>query len=142
MPALVVDSGVAVKWFVVEPYSVQAVSILEEYDKGTTTLLAPDLIYSEFGNIIWKKQKFQGLDTNDGQEIIQAFSTLSLRITPSVDLVNDAYTLATVHSRTVYDMLYLALCIRENCSFVTADEKLVNAVRAHFQNVVWLGHWT
>lgn len=142
MPLLVVDSSVAVKWFVVEPYSDQAVSILEDYSKGTTTFLAPDLIYPEFGNIIWKKQQFQGLDVNDGQEIVQAFCTLSLEITPSVDLVNDAYTLAKTHRRTVYDMLYLALSIRENCSFVTADEKLVNAIKAHFQSVVWLGHWT
>lgn len=132
MPLLVVDSSVAVKWFVVEPYSDQAVSILEDYSKGATTFLAPDLIYPEFGNIIWKKQQFQGLDVNDGQEIVQAFCTLSLEITPSVDLVNDAYTLAKTHRRTVYDMLYLALSIRENCSFVTADEKLVNAIKAHF----------
>lgn len=36
-------------------------------------------------------------------------------------------------------MLYLALSIRENCPFVTADEKLVNAIQAEFQQVIWLG---
>lgn len=82
MPLLVVDSSVAVKWFVVEPYSDQAISILEDYSKGTTTFLAPDLIYPEFGNIIWKKQEFQGLDANDGQEIVQASGHKSHPIPP------------------------------------------------------------
>ena len=41
---LVVDSSVAIKWFVVEPYSVEAHAILEEYQAGTITLLAPDLL--------------------------------------------------------------------------------------------------
>lgn len=141
MNLLVVDSSVAVKWFVIEPYSTQAISILEEYGKGTLAFLAPDLIYSEFGNIIWKKHTFQGLNLTDGQTIIRAFCTLSIATTPAVDLLNDAYILAAVHRRTVYDMLYLALSIRENCSFVTADEKLANTVKAHFHNIIWLGHW-
>jgi hypothetical protein len=41
---VVVDSSVAIKWFVTELYSVEAHYILEEYQAGTLTLLAPDLL--------------------------------------------------------------------------------------------------
>ncbi len=44
MSKLVVDSSVAVKWFVTEPYSREAIRILTEYQAGTIELLAPDLI--------------------------------------------------------------------------------------------------
>ena len=49
---VVVDSSVAIKWFVVEPYSVKVHYMLEEYQAGTLTLLAPDLLYAEVGNIV------------------------------------------------------------------------------------------
>ena len=55
MDILVIDSSVAVKWFVVEPYSTEARRILDAYQNGTLSFLAPDLINAEFGNIIWKK---------------------------------------------------------------------------------------
>jgi predicted nucleic acid-binding protein len=48
---VVVDSSVAIKWFVEEPYSVEAHRLLEGYRDGTLTLLAPDLLYAEVGNI-------------------------------------------------------------------------------------------
>ena len=52
MPNLVVDSSVAVKWFVVEERTTEARRILDGYQRGDLTLLAPDLIYAEVGNII------------------------------------------------------------------------------------------
>jgi predicted nucleic acid-binding protein len=58
---VVVDSSVVIKWFVEEPYVVEAHRILEAYETGTLLLLAPDLLYAEVGNIIWKKHRFQGL---------------------------------------------------------------------------------
>ncbi len=56
MPNLVIDSGVAVKWFVAEPYTAEARRILDGYRHGMLIFLAPDLINAEIGNIAWKKQ--------------------------------------------------------------------------------------
>jgi len=58
MDTVVVDSSVAIKWFVVEPYSVEAHYIIEEYQAGTLTLLAPDLLYAEVGNIVMRWQRY------------------------------------------------------------------------------------
>ncbi len=139
MASLVVDSSVAIKWFVPELFAAEAAAILAAYQAGTLTLLAPDLIYAELGNIVWKKQTLQGLAAADAARIIGDVRTLGLTITPSAELLSDAYRLAVAHRRTVYDALYLALGVRENCAVVTADERLVNAVGAALPNVSWLG---
>ena len=64
MDKLVIDSSVAIKWFVPEPYSGEAQLILNQFQNGTLDLLAPDLIYAEIGSIIWKKHRAQGLPAN------------------------------------------------------------------------------
>ncbi|MBC7912151.1 MAG: hypothetical protein H7Y30_16715 [Pyrinomonadaceae bacterium] len=76
MDNLVVDSSVAVKWFVVEPYSTEACRILDAYQNGLLSFLAPDLINAEFGNIIWKKHLFQGLAASDAQDILDKMQNL------------------------------------------------------------------
>ena len=104
-------------------------------------MLAPDLINAEIGNIVWKKHRLQSLKAEDAQLIIDTFRTLDFSLTPTATLLDEAYRLAVAHQRTVYDMLYLALSLREQCPFVTADEKLVNAIGAMFSNIVWVAKW-
>lgn len=142
MTSLVVDSSVAVKWFVVEPYSIEARKILDAYRNGSISFLAPDLINAEFGNIIWKKQVFQGLAAPDAQSIVDDFRALPFTFVPTATLLDDAYQLAVKHQRTVYDSLYLALSLREGCQFVTADERFVNAIGSSFPSIVWIANWT
>lgn len=139
---LVVDSSVAVKWYVDEQHSSEARRILADYKTGSLTLLAPDLIYAEFGNIMWKKRTFQGFDPNDAERIVKRFRAQSIfSLTSTADLVEDAYRFGVMHRRAVYDMLYLALSLRVGCQFVTADEKLVNAIGSVFPNIIWLANW-
>jgi predicted nucleic acid-binding protein len=141
MDQAVVDSSVAIKWHVVEPYSAEARRLLDEYQAGSLSLLAPDLIYAEVGNVVWKKHRFQGVAAADAQLIIDAFRTLTFTLTPAASLLDDAFHLAVAHQRTVYDAMYLALSIREKCRLVTADEKMVNALGATFPNLVWIANW-
>lgn len=138
---VVIDSGVTVKWFVDETYTAPARRIRDDYRAGVLDLLAPDLIYAEFGNIMWKKRIFGGMSEADVQAALATFQTYPLKITPAKDLLEEAYQLAVAHRRTVYDSLYLALSLRVNCRFVTADEKFANAVGSSFPNVVWLANW-
>ncbi|MCK5522703.1 MAG: type II toxin-antitoxin system VapC family toxin [Thiomargarita sp.] len=141
MKEMVIDSSVVIKWFVVEPYSTEAQRILKQYQKGSISLLAPDFINAEVGNIVWKKHRIQNLKAEDAQQIIDTFRTLDFTLTSTADLLDHAYRLAVVHQRTVYDMLYVALSVREQCPFVTADEKLVNAIGRKFTNMVWIAEW-
>jgi predicted nucleic acid-binding protein len=138
---LVIDSGVLIKWFLDEPLYPEARRIRDEYRTGTLTLVAPDLIYAEVGNILWKKQRFQGLSSVDAADVLMTLKGYPIPTTPAAALLDDAYHLAVTHGRTVYDALYLALSVREGCRFVTADERLANAVGAALPNVVWVANW-
>jgi predicted nucleic acid-binding protein len=61
-----------------------------------------------------------------------------LTTVPSLTLLKSAFGIATAFDRTVYDSLYLALAIHLNVHFVTADERLANALAASLP-VKWLG---
>ena len=70
MEKIVVDSSIVIKWFVAEPLSDAARRVLDGYQSGALTLIAPDLLAAEIGNIVWKKYRFQGLVKADAEQII------------------------------------------------------------------------
>ncbi len=142
MDKVVVDSSVAIKWFVAQPNSDKANQILDAFDANELALLAPELIYTEVGNIAWKMYMFEGLASKEAQKIVDSFRLIKIELTSTVELLDDAFRLAVTHRRTVYDAMYLALSKREGCTFVTADKKLVNAVGAKFPNIVLLANWS
>ena len=81
MGRIVIDSGVIIKWFVAEPYSAEARRIVRGYRAGTVTLLAPDLSHAEVGNIVWKKQRFQGLPVSTAARILRVMRRLDISLT-------------------------------------------------------------
>jgi len=141
MDPLVIDCSVAVKWFVPEVHSAEARRILAEYQGGQLALLAPDLISPEVGNVLWKKHRLQGLAYADAESVVDELVKVEFDITPTAALLPEALRLAVDLGRTVYDACYLALSIRRQCRFVTADERLVNAVAASLPQVIWLPTW-
>jgi len=142
MDKIVVDSSVVIKWFVTEPLSAEARRVLDGYQSGALTMVAPDLLAAEIGNIIWKKYRFQGLAKADAEQIITAFRELNIELTPTVELLEEALRIAMTHERTVYDSLYIALSEREKCVYITADERLANAVSKSFPKTVWVANWS
>jgi len=140
-PPIVVDTSVAVKWFFDEPYSAQALKLLETFKEGAFRPLAPDLIYPEFANAIWKRVALDRLSPEDGAAVIATFLSMPFEITSSFPLLLPAYRLAVEHRRSVYDALFLALSLEAGANVVTADEPLYQAVRTHLPHVRWLGDW-
>jgi predicted nucleic acid-binding protein len=126
MKKVVADASVAIKWFVPEIHSAAATRLLEL----EIVVCAPDLIFPEFGNILWKKVRRGELTRYEVDEILTAFSALSVEIHPSSALLAGAFELAIELGRTVYDSLYLALAIAHDCVLVTADAKFHSALSA------------
>jgi predicted nucleic acid-binding protein len=104
-------------------------------------LIAPDLIDAEIGNIVWKVQRFQSLTNHEAEMILDLFQQIQLKIFPADELLKDAYQFAVNYQRTLYDSLYVVLSIRENCKFITADEKLYNAIYRHIPNIHLIKDW-
>ena len=124
MTALVVDSSVAVKWFVPEVLSDQAVRLLD----GSFELLAPDLLFPECGNVLWKKISRAEIGIEEARDIVHALGRVPMRVVESGRLLEAALEIATTFRRTVYDSLYVALAVARDCAFVTTDDRLVTAL--------------
>ncbi len=138
---LIVDSGVIVKWVIEEHDTDLAVEVYQSFQAGEFRMLAPDLVFAEFGNILWKKRTFESLSDEDANAAIKIFREIPFVITPSQSLFDSAMSLSIKHRRTFYDSLYLALSMKEDSRFITADKRLYNAVNATFPNIVLLSDW-
>lgn len=137
MSSAVVDASVAVKWFVPEQYAGDAVRLL----RADLTLLAPDLIWIEVGNVLWKKWRAGELTAAAVQGILDDFRRFPLEIWPAEGLLASAWEIAQVSGRTMYDSLYLALAVAAQTHMVTADRKLWEAVQGTplAPHCLWVG---
>jgi predicted nucleic acid-binding protein len=120
----VVDASVVVKWFVPEIHSEAARSLLDfshEY-------FAPDLLFAETANTIWKKIRRGELTVERGQQLVEDICRIAVETVPCRLLAEDAHGLAHATGRTVYDSMYLALAIRLKTRMITADGRLEAAI--------------
>ncbi len=123
MSRLVVDASVAVKMLIDEADSDQATALYRAHD-----LIAPDLLVSECANILWKKARRGELSASEAQVASRALAGSAIDLRPMRDLTDSATRLALRLDHPAYDCFYLALAAREDCVFVTADERLVRKV--------------
>ena len=124
MSVLVVDASVVVKWFIPEVDSDAARRLLA----GSHDYIAPDLLFAETANTIWKKVRRGEVLARDGERLVADVGRAAVETVPSRALVADAYALAVVTGHTVYDAMYLALAVRLDTRMITADERLAGAL--------------
>jgi predicted nucleic acid-binding protein len=124
MTMFVVDASVVAKWFFPEEHSAASRRLLS----SRHTLLAPDLVWSEVGNIAWKRARRGEMKPDEAAQFIADVIRLPLDIVPSQTLVAPALELAIATGRTVYDCVYLAAAMDRKCRLVTADERFVNSL--------------
>lgn len=124
MKKVVVDTSVAVKWFVPEIHAEAAGRLLE----SDVVFCAPDLIGPELANAIWQKVRRGDLTREEADEILATFDGLAIEMVPSKGLLAPAFKIAAMLDRTVYDSLFVALAVVQDCPLVTADRKFHSAV--------------
>jgi predicted nucleic acid-binding protein len=120
----VVDASVAIKWFLPENHSEAALRLLTQ----PHTLHAPDLIFSEFGNVLWKRVRRNEILKKEADAILEGLRTLNLQVQPSQALIPLALEIACGENRTVYDSLYLAAAIALQSPLITADARFFRAL--------------
>jgi len=137
----VVDASVAAKWLLPaagETLIDQANHLLTLHAKRDLQLLAPDLILPELGNVLWKALRHNRIKLQDAERALRRFLELAIQILPATDLMVPAIHIATSYDRSFYDSLYVALAVSAKSEFVSADERLVNALGSRLP-VRWLG---
>jgi len=140
---LVIDASVLIKFYVPEILSDRAERLLAKVGNKDIDLLAPDLIYPEAGNILWKKQRLKELTHSEAEEITDAILSLPLMIEASKSLLPLAVDIAIACGITVYDASYLSLAKVYETTLITADRKLVDILAKTYLkvSVIWLGSY-
>jgi predicted nucleic acid-binding protein len=134
---LVVDASVAIKWFLPEPHDDHAARLR----KPETGLDAPDLIFAEVGNALWKRVRRGELTPAVAGRIIAALSRMPIETYPSRQLAGAALQIACTTGITAYDALYVATALLTDSRLVTADRRLFEAARGRAllrERVLWV----
>jgi predicted nucleic acid-binding protein len=126
MSVVVVDASVVIKWFVPENGTDAALRLL---DSGHQ-FVAPDLLFAEVANSIWKKTLRGELTAINSHQLAADLERIAVETIQDRELATDAHALALITSRSVYDSMYVALAIRLETRLITADERLVNGLAA------------
>jgi predicted nucleic acid-binding protein len=137
MKKAVIDASVVVKLFFEEEHSKAAERCVE----GAGELLAPDFVWAEAANVIWKRQRRGDITADAALDLLRHVLAMPIITHPTGDLVPDALDLAMRFDRTVYDCLYLALAVRTASILVTGDLRLVNAMAGTplEKHIAWIG---
>jgi predicted nucleic acid-binding protein len=134
----VIDCSTAMKWVVMEPDRAKAILLRDDFRNGLHELLAPDLFPVEIANALLVAERRKLIGPGDGAVCFADVMQTPPFIHAAAPFLTRTYEIAHRYQRTVYDCLYVALAEREQCEFVTADIKLVNALQAAFPFVVSL----
>ncbi len=113
------DASVAIKLVVTEPGSDAALRL------HGRNLLAPDLLWPECANILWKATRRGSLTPEQAELAGAALLRLPFEIVESAGLLAGALARALRLDHPAYDCLYLELAAREGLPLVTADRRLL-----------------
>lgn len=134
-PSLVVDASVAIKWVLPEPGQERALEILDLYLDEKLNLLAPYLLISETGNVLWKRVARGELEPEAAQRCFEELLLASPLLLDSSIVSRSALLLAFAHGQTMYDCLYLAWALERGCGLITADRRFFDAMRPTFPSI-------
>jgi predicted nucleic acid-binding protein len=123
----VVDASLIVKWFVPELYSDAARSWLD----AAHDYIAPDLVFPEAGNAIWKKVRRGELTREDGRQLVADMSRVGVEAVSMRGLLTDAHAVAVATDITIYDATYLTLAVRLETEVITCDERFARKLAEH-----------
>ena len=122
---LVVDTSVALKFYLPEEGHEEAVGLLEAAEAGTAELLAPGTILPEGYNAIAQQRRRGLLDEEDANGAWEKLLAVPVYTYAIEDLIERAAQIADETGAIVYDTLFIALAEDTQTVMVTADGKLL-----------------
>ena len=121
------DTSVAVKWFVAEEDSGKALDLQQAHLRDDLQLHASDILLLESANAL----RYAGLSEEIILQDLETFSALGVEIIPfSIDVLNSAVNLSLEHDLAVYDAYFLALAQAMEIPLITADRKMLSRLTA------------
>jgi predicted nucleic acid-binding protein len=137
LTSFVVDASVAAKWFLEEPHTEQARSLLA----NGLVLHAPEHLLLEVDSILCKRLRRREMTSGRADTVRQSLRAMPIHFRPVRELLDAAYVVARDGRSSVYDGLYLALALALPARMVTDDVRLLRnlsggPLAAH---ILWIG---
>jgi len=128
---------VAVKWFLPETHSENALTLLKPQNR----FIVPDRFWLEIANVLLSHIRRKILSKEDGTSIWRKCLRADLIYTSDMDYVDKAFQTALETGSSVYDSLFLAVALGNECHLVTADRKFYNSLQytPYSKNIIWVG---
>ena len=128
----VLDASVALKWVLQEPGSDKAVVLREGFRSGVHDLLAPDVFVAEIAHALARAERRNIIAPPKGAVLLADLLTTVPRLSSSLPLLPEAFSIASAVRISFYDCLYVALADREECELLTADARLVELLQERY----------
>lgn len=123
---LVLDTSVAIKWYLTEELTDEAVRLLDSARDSVSELLAPGTLQPEFFNALWQRHRRGELEREEVRRVWREFVTEDpASLYAPEDLMPRAAEIALSSGVIVYDALFLALAEDAETVVVTADGRLI-----------------
>ncbi len=126
---LVLDTSVAVKFYLPEEWREEALALLAAVGESRAKLLAPSTVQPELFNALWQQHRRGKLSREEIGEHWGDFSVTSVDLYAPEDLMSRAAQMALKTDVIIYDALFLALAEDAGTLLVTADDRLLKALR-------------
>ena len=123
-----IDANLVVKLYAYEDHREEAIALMDEADRVGIELIAPDFAYAEIASTL-RTMVYKGvLSAENGAIAIGLLKRLNVKRYDVRDLYEDAWRIAErFNLGGLYDAYYLALAELQDCTFWTADERLLNS---------------
>ena len=120
---LVIDASIAVKWVVPQPDSDRAEALLDH------PLVAPDLLFAECANVLWKKVRRGERSKDEADIAAQTLGQADIAIASTWGHLTPAMAIAVELDHSAYEAVYLSVARAAELRFVTVDDRLIRKVR-------------
>ena len=129
------DASVVAKWVLpVEMYQENALKLRNDNTSGRAELFAPTILSAEVANALWRAVKLKRLSEEDAQEALKALNDMRIEL-HELDWAqaSQGLEIACKLNIALYDASYLFLTNKMKARLITADNKLYETAKGHFE---------
>lgn len=131
---IVVDASVAALWFLGQPKSERARSLL----RIDADLVAPELIIAEVADVAFKLGRAGHVPAGKAKAMAEGVGPVLTRIAPMAPLAGRAFDLSQALGHPAYDCFYVALGEAHDAPLATFDERLASRMRdAGYERLIY-----
>ena len=144
MPILkcVVDANVALKTILEQDLSDEATHLLGAMaEVSRAEFHVPDLFFAEIANVLawYTRLPKENIGREYATDSLNDLRELPWRVTNNRALIETALGIAIDYRISGYDATYVALAAHLDVALITADRKLINAMKGLPYDIRWLG---